>query len=101
MNFIVAISEAVLAKNYNHPIHIILVVRLFRFESLQTLEGNAWLEEQVDNHRKALDNLKVRSEQKESVIHSLQELIDTQKQIIDRYHIAYWVKRVIKKIKIL
>jgi len=98
--YIVAISEAVLAKNYNHALHIILAIRLFRFESLQTLEGNAWLEEQVDNHRKALDNLKALLEQRESIIHSLQDLVDTQKQIIDRYHVSYWVKRVLRKLKI-
>lgn len=55
--YVVSLSEAVMANNYAHALHIILAIRLFRFESLQTLAGNAWLEEQLNNHKRALDNL--------------------------------------------
>lgn len=55
--YIVSLSEAVMEKKYTHALHIVLAIRLFRFESLQTLAGNAWLEEQLNNHKRALDNL--------------------------------------------
>ena len=118
--YVVSLSEAVLAKNYNHALHIVRAIQLFRLELLQTLEGKAWLEGQLENHKKALENLKAWTEQKESIINTQQETINTQLETIntqqetintqqetintqletiDRYHLGYWVKKARGKFK--